>query len=80
LLGVSDLLLQQGKSSHERDFNRMSRLIEQMTIAAENLADQLESLFHLEAPIAANQFEALVRETVELVKIHMPSIDALSVR
>jgi hypothetical protein len=56
-------------------FKRMSRFIEQMEIAPENLASRLEGLFDNEAPIAANQLEALVRETVELVEIYMPQVD-----
>ncbi len=56
-------------------FKRMSRFIEQMEIAPENFASRLEGLFHHEAPVAVNQLEALVRETVELVEIHMPQVD-----
>ncbi|MBW4422785.1 MAG: nucleotidyltransferase domain-containing protein [Myxacorys californica WJT36-NPBG1] len=56
-------------------FKRMSRFIEQMEIAPENLASRLENLFRHEAPVAVNELEALVRETVELVKIHMPQVD-----
>lgn len=61
-------------------FKRMSRFIEQMEIAPENLAFRLEGLFHNEANAAVNQLEALVRETVELVEIHMPQVDTLSVK
>jgi predicted nucleotidyltransferase len=61
-------------------FKRMSRFIEQMQIAPENLADRLESLFHSEGSIAVNQLESVVRETIELVEIHMPQVDTSSVR
>ncbi|WP_017318489.1 hypothetical protein [Mastigocladopsis repens] len=61
-------------------FKRMSRFIEQMEIAPENLASRLEGLFHTEAHIAVNQLEALVRETVELVEIHMPQVDTSSAK
>jgi hypothetical protein len=56
-------------------FKRMSRFINQMAIAPENLAAQLEDLFHEERHIAVHQLEALVGETVELIEIHMPQID-----
>lgn len=61
-------------------FKRMSRFIEQMEIAPKNLADRLESLFYDGASVAVNQLEALVRETVELVEIHMPQVDTLSAK
>ncbi|MBW4581725.1 MAG: hypothetical protein KME42_19310 [Tildeniella nuda ZEHNDER 1965/U140] len=56
-------------------FKRMSRFIEQMEVAPENLAERLEGLFHHEAPVAVNQLEVLVRETIKLVEVHMPQID-----
>ncbi|MEG3846015.1 hypothetical protein QT971_03200 [Microcoleus sp. herbarium19] len=56
-------------------FKRTSRFIEYMEIAPENLADRLESLFHDEPQIAVYQLEELVRETVDLVEIHMPQVD-----
>ena len=58
-------------------FKRMSRFIAQMEIAPENLADRLERLFYQAQPVAVNQLEALVRETVELVEIHIPQVDTL---
>jgi hypothetical protein len=61
-------------------FKRMSRFIEQMKVAPKNLAEQLEGLFHHEAPVAVNQLEMLVQETVELVEIHMPQVDTSSVK
>jgi hypothetical protein len=61
-------------------FKRMSRFIEQMEIAPENLSSRLEGLFHHEASVAIDELEALVRETVELVEIHMPQVDTSSVR
>ncbi|GAA6620637.1 hypothetical protein [Scytonema sp. NUACC26] len=61
-------------------FKRMRRFIEQMEIAPENLASRLEGLFHHEAPVAIDELEALVRETIELVEIHMPQVDTSSVR
>ena len=61
-------------------YKRMRRFIEQMRIAPENLASRLENLFHLEAPVAVNQLEALVRETVALVEIHMPQVDTSSAK
>lgn len=61
-------------------FKRMSRFIEQMKIAPENLASRLEGLFHNEAHVAVNQLEALVQETVELVGIHMPEVDTSSAK
>jgi hypothetical protein len=61
-------------------FKRMSRFIEQMKIAPLHLASRLEGLFDSEATIAVNELEALVRETVELVEIHMPQVDTASAR
>ncbi|OKH53267.1 hypothetical protein NIES2101_11835 [Calothrix sp. HK-06] len=56
-------------------FKRMGRFVEQMKIAPLNLASRLEGLFYHEAPIAVNELEALVQETIELVEIHMPQVD-----
>ncbi|MBW4539529.1 MAG: hypothetical protein KME43_10355 [Myxacorys chilensis ATA2-1-KO14] len=61
-------------------FKRMSRFIEQMEIAPENLASRLEGLFRHEAAVAVNELESLVRETVELVKIHMPQVNTSAAR
>lgn len=61
-------------------FKRTSRFIVQMEIAPENLAERLEGLFDRPAPIAVNELESLVRETVELVEIHMPQIDTSSAK
>ncbi|MEM8614330.1 MAG: hypothetical protein AAGF93_20100 [Cyanobacteria bacterium P01_H01_bin.105] len=61
-------------------FKRMSRFIEQMEIAPENLAARLERLFQQEPPVAVNQLEALVRETVELVEIHLPQVETSSAK
>ncbi len=56
-------------------FKRMGRFVEQMKISPLNLASRLEALFYHEASIAVNDLEALVRETIELVEIHMPQVD-----
>lgn len=56
-------------------FKRMSRFIEQMEIAPENFASRIEGLFHHEENVTIDELEALVRETVELVEIHMPFFD-----
>lgn len=56
-------------------FKRMGKFIEQMAIAPENLAERLEKLFEQEPSVAIYQLEALVRETIELVEIHMPQIN-----
>ncbi|BAT55173.1 hypothetical protein NOS3756_41520 [Nostoc sp. NIES-3756] len=61
-------------------FKRMSKFIQQMKIAPENLPSRLESLFHHQAPVAVNQLEALVRETVALVEIYMPQVDTSSAK
>jgi hypothetical protein len=61
-------------------FKRMSRFVMQMKIAPKNLTDRLESLFNQATPVAVNELEALVRETVELVEIHMPQIDTSSAK
>ena len=56
-------------------FKRMHRFIEQMTIAPSNFGDRIENLFQLEPSVAVIELEALVRETVELVELHMPQVD-----
>jgi len=61
-------------------FKRMSRFITQMEIKPKNLNDRLESLFYHAAPVAVNELEALVREVVELVEIHMPQVHTSSVK
>lgn len=61
-------------------FKRMSQFIGQMEIAPENLATRLEGLFRHEPQIAVHQLEALVREVVELVEIHLPQVDTSSVK
>lgn len=61
-------------------FKRMSQLIEQMEIVPANLASRLEDLFQDEAPVAVHQLEALVRETVALVEIHMPQVNTSSAK
>jgi hypothetical protein len=61
-------------------FKRMRRFITQMEIAPENLAERLEGLFKQAPPVAVNELEVLVRETVELVETHMPQIDTTSAK
>ncbi|MBH8553111.1 hypothetical protein I8751_12175 [Nostocaceae cyanobacterium CENA357] len=61
-------------------FKRMSRFIEQMKIAPENLASRLEGMFRHEASVAVDELEALVRETVELVEIHIQRVDTSEAR
>jgi hypothetical protein len=61
-------------------FKRMSRFIEQMKIAPENLGDRLEKLFHQPSSIAVLQLEALVRETIQLVEIYMPQVNTASAK
>lgn len=61
-------------------FKRMSRFIQQMTLAPENLADRLEGLFRSDAAVAICQLESLVQETVELLEWHMPDVDTSLVR
>jgi hypothetical protein len=61
-------------------FKRMSKHIMQMEISPENLTNRLEGLFRHAAPVAVNELEALVRETVELVEIHMPQVDTSSAK
>ncbi|MBW4621036.1 MAG: hypothetical protein KME17_16980 [Cyanosarcina radialis HA8281-LM2] len=61
-------------------FKRTSRFIDRMKIAPGNLGSRLESLFREEAAVAVCQLEALVRETIELVEIHMPQVDTSPVK
>ncbi|MEH1871069.1 hypothetical protein [Nostoc sp.] len=51
-----------------------------MKIYPENLASRLEDLFRHEAPVAVNELEALVRETVELVEVNMQRVDTEEAR
>jgi hypothetical protein len=55
-------------------FKRMGKFIAQMEVAPDNFAARLESLFLHDAAVA-DRLEALVRETVDLVDLHMPQID-----
>ncbi|MDZ8223792.1 hypothetical protein [Nostoc sp. ChiVER01] len=61
-------------------FKRMSRFIDKMEIAPENLASRLEGLFRHKAPVTVNELEALVRETVELVEVNMQRVDTSKAR
>ena len=56
-------------------FKRMRRFVGRMRIAPHDLASRIESLFTLESQYAAELLESLVRETLDLVKIHMPEVD-----
>lgn len=58
----------------------MGKFIEKMNIVPHNLPLRLESLFHTPTYSAANALQELVRETVELVELHMPQIDTSQVR
>jgi hypothetical protein len=58
----------------------MGKFIEKMNIVPDNLSLRLESLFHTPAGSAAHALQELVRETVELVELHMPQIDTSQVR
>ena len=53
-------------------FKRMRRFINQLAIAPENLGDRIESLFAGDHVAAIAELEALVREAVALVQLHMP--------
>ena len=61
-------------------FKRMGLFIEEMAIAPTNLKSRLESLFQAEPPVAANQLESLVQETMDLIETQMPQVDTSSVR
>lgn len=61
-------------------FKRMGKFMQQMEIAPENFADRLEGLFHHESSVAVHQLEALVRETIELVEIHLPQVDTSPIK
>lgn len=61
-------------------FKRMSRFVEKMKIAPDNLALRIEGLFHEQAPVAVNELEALIRETVDLLEMNMPKVDTSRVR
>lgn len=61
-------------------FKRMGKFIEKMNIVPDNLSLRLESLFHTPTYSAANVLQELVRETVELVELHMPQVDTSQVR
>lgn len=60
-------------------FKRMRRLIGEMTIVPDRLADRLDGLFGAPIPEAAFELEALVRETLALVDEHMPGVDTTAV-
>lgn len=57
-------------------FKRLRRYIARMHSAPDNLADRLEGLFVVEPVAAIGRLEALVRDTLILVRSQMPEIDA----
>ena len=56
-------------------FKRMREFIAGLRIAPEGLAARLEALCHAAPAAAATDLEALVRETLALVDLHMPGVD-----
>ena len=56
------------------DFKRVSLLAAQLTLAPENLAARLSSVFQSAPGDAAQEIEALVRETFALVEQQMPEV------
>lgn len=54
---------------------RMGTFLQQMKIAPLNLATRIERFFQAEIPIALNEVESLVAETIQLVEHYMPQID-----
>lgn len=61
-------------------FKRMSRLLDGLEIAPPDTGPRLERLFATDMGEALPELERLVRETVELVETHRPSIDTSKVR
>lgn len=61
-------------------FKRAREFISKLPIAPPALADRLEQLFQPDAQSAGAELEQLVRETIELVEVHMPAIDTAALR
>ena len=61
-------------------FERTHAFVAKMTIAPPRLADRLEALFRAERAAAILELENLVRETVELVGIHMSELDTAHIQ
>ncbi|NMG06285.1 hypothetical protein [Brasilonema sp. UFV-L1] len=61
-------------------FKRMGMFIDKMNIVPENLSMRMESLFQSERRIAIRQLEDIIRETLELVNLHMPQVDTSKVQ
>jgi hypothetical protein len=73
LAGLNRLYFTRFQMKHTREF------VAQMTLAPPKLAERLESLFRLEAELAAGELERLVEETRVLVAREFPDLD-LSLR
>lgn len=61
-------------------FKRMTRFVNQLSLAPADLGQRLEVLFQSTPEIAANELERLVDETITLVAAHMPGIDTAPAR
>jgi hypothetical protein len=61
-------------------FKRTQAFVGKMNLAPARLADRLETLFGADRATAIQELENLVRETVDLVGIHMPELDTAHVQ
>lgn len=61
-------------------FKRMTRWTSKLTLAPDNLAPRLESLFHSDVHTSLDELERLVADTVTLVEQHMPDVDTSKLR
>jgi len=61
-------------------FKRTHAFAAKMSIVPESLTDRLEALFGAERAAAIEELESLVRETVDLVGIHMPELDTAHIQ
>jgi len=59
-------------------FKRMRAFTRTLRVAPERLPDRLESLFASDRAAAIRELEALVGETIALVRAHMPEVDTAS--
>lgn len=56
-------------------FKRMQQFIDKLKIAPPQLDARIESLFTNEVETASKELEQLVKETADLVDLHMPEVD-----
>lgn len=65
---------------HPSAFKRLDSVERELTIAPNNLATRLRSVFHLPTEDGAEELRCLVEETYDLVEFHLPEVDVPHLR